>query len=270
MFMPQVCLEPTALVLASRRSRVAKLPATHVCVLVAVLNVGYSMRLRAQESSPQHLHDAIAQMMASAGGSNLPAGDTMVSWTTDPVLYHTVASSHANVRSGMLRNDGLLGVEETHWASGALTEFTATWKTHDSDAVVTRGLVEGSVLHVSSPRDVKFAAPKMPWGVADYGMEEHLVPLFNALPTFGGTQEIAVFRPYGLKWDTVTVTVTVRPGVRVLQTIDGTARTVFVITSGGTLLWARRLDHSWERRPLEQTRLYREFLRVRDSTGVAQ
>jgi hypothetical protein len=240
----------------------------YALALAAGLAFCSATECRSQELSPQQLHDAIAESMARVGGAALPSGDTLVSWTTAPILYHTVAASPVRIRSGMLRNDGMLGIEETHWTDGALTKFTSTWKVPDSVAVTIHGQVADRALHLTSPRNVSFAIPKIPWGVADYGMEEHLVPMFNALPDVGGTQEIAVFRPYILKWDTVTVTVNVTSGFRVVQTFDKADRTMFVVSPSGTLLWCQHLDHPWQRRPLEQTPLYQDFVQARALVGM--
>lgn len=41
------------------------------------------------------------------------------------------------------------------------------------------------------------------WAIADYGMEELLVPAFDQVTTAPGP--LAVFRPYPMKWDTLLV-----------------------------------------------------------------
>lgn len=70
-----------------------------------------------------------------------------------------------------------------------------------------------------------------------------------------------------MKWDTATVTVTTESGIRILHSIEGAAHATYVVTRRGVLVWVRRSDQRMERRPLEGTRLYGEFLRLRERYG---
>ena len=51
--------------------------------------------------------------------------------------------------------------------------------------------------------DSVVAAPREDWAVADYAMDEFLVPLLRTFDRDTSTHTIAIYRPTPLRWDTV-------------------------------------------------------------------
>ena len=70
------------------------------------------------------------------------------------------------------------------------------------------------------------ALPADAWAIADYAMDEHLVPVLMGLPMDGAAHPIHVYRPTPGRWDHGTALVSPREGVRlvVLRMEGGTAR----------------------------------------------
>jgi hypothetical protein len=51
------------------------------------------------------------------------------------------------------------------------------------------------------------------WGVADYAMQELLVPVLVRVPRDGRAEPFAVFRPFARRWDVGTVAAEERAGL---------------------------------------------------------
>ena len=79
--------------------------------------------------------------------------------------------------------------------------------------------------------------------VADYGMEELLLPIFDRIST-QSPRTVMVLRPYGMKWDSLQVSAgPAQNSWRVLQWVDrGNVRWTATL-QGSHLLWVRRSDH---------------------------
>ena len=213
-------------------------------------------------------HASVAQVMTElAAGRALPGGDTLLSWSPKPSLFHIIGGTADSLRSALLRWDQLLGVTESRWASGALLHFETHWTRGDSTLVSLSGDREGPVLRIAGSRDTVIALPQLPWAVADYGMDEHLVPLIATFAAAPEPRTIAVLRPYLMKWDTVIVTVGFRAGVRLATTVSGKTRQTLVIPTDRRLIWAKRSDAVSELRPLEGSLRHAEFLGLRAELG---
>ena len=76
---------------------------------------------------------------------------------------------------------------------------------------------------------------------------------------------VHVLRPYGLKWDSVTVRASDQKGARTIEVVsapDDTSR--FVVADDGTLVQELRSKYpANERRPLEETRAFALYLALR-------
>lgn len=235
--------------------------------LVAVLATLFPTVTAAQTPGAE-LHARVTQAMAElAAGRMLPRGDTLLSWSPQPSLFHIIGGNADSLRSALLRWDQLLGVTESRWAGGAPLHFETRWTRGDSTLVAIAGRREGSALRITGSRDTLIPLPELPWAVADYGMDEHLVPLIGTFTAAGGPRTIAVLRPYLMKWDTVLVTVEQRAGVRVATTVGGKARQTLVIPADRRLIWAKRSDLVSELRPLEGSARHAEYLGLRAELG---
>jgi hypothetical protein len=211
-----------------------------------------------------HMHDLAVR--------SLPPGDTLVTWTArGPVLFHTGARDSGGVRAGLLRNDRMLGLADVRWSAGTPHSFRTTWFTIKADlldSVVSEGIQRdsGLVIKRSGTRDTTLALPSTAWAIADYGMEELLLPAFDSI----GRRlpyRLAVLRPYGLKWDTLTVTERTKVVGRAWDVVSYTENDEqwrLAITPDSHLLWLRRSKHPEdEKRPLEGTALGATFVRLR-------
>ncbi|HEU0014643.1 MAG TPA: hypothetical protein VFQ45_13240 [Longimicrobium sp.] len=245
-------------------------PRTWYSALVfALLAASVPARAQAPQPSPEQWHDRIVAVMARAAGARaLPAGDTTVTWSPNPVLYHVAGVTADSVSSGFLRADGMQGAATTRWTGGVLAAFRSRWFEGDSVREAAGEVADG-MLRITGARDTALAIPSLPWAVADHGMEEHLAPLIAALPT-ESVRRIAILRPHAMKWDTLDVTVR-RRGESLVATTRGPggARAVLLIDAQRRLLWMRRYDEEIERQPLPGTPLYEHFRRMR-GTAVNQ
>jgi hypothetical protein len=87
-------------------------------------------------------------------------------------------------------------------------------------------------------------------------MDEHLVPVALTLPADGQPHSIEVLRPYGLKWDTIQVSVRIDGGFKSIVLGPGAKNeTQLILTEGGRLLGQRHTDGTSELRALELTPL---------------
>lgn len=194
-------------------------------------------------------HSRVVDFIATRSPGVLPTGDTLVSWNGDhPVLFHTGARDSLGVRAGLLRADRMLGSADVRWARGTPESFVVRWLTPRSisiDSLVIRGSVDARGLHISRShsRDTVLAVPARSWAVADYGMEELLLPVFEAI-TGNTVTSIAVFRPYGQKWDTLRVSAgPAGNGWRVIRWSEKDGTNWTAVLEGSHLLWVRRSDH---------------------------
>jgi hypothetical protein len=194
----------------------------------------------------------------------MPGRDTSVGFQThhgQPVALIFLQTERVDttggavtIESGFCRNDGMVGTALATFRSGRLQRYDAMWT--DSlarpirQSVVVRG--DSLALHATGaldtlpvpPVDKMISAPRQSWAVADYAMDELLVPM---LRTFGQDtipHAIVVFRPTPRRWDTLQVQVKrLGAGARapLLAQLRGSARdgTVgMIISEDGTLLYS--------------------------------
>jgi hypothetical protein len=213
----------------------------------------------------------VAGYMKDIAVRPLPPGDTLLTWHAGgPVLFHTALRDRGGVKAGMLRNDRMIGLADVRWSEGAPRSFHATWFTVKADGVDStdiQGLRRDSVVQITRPgqADTTLALPSIPWAVADYGMEELLLPAFDSI----GTRlpyRLAVLRPYGLKWDTLRVTERTKVSGRgwdVVTYTETDEQWRLAITDDQHFLWLRRSKHpDDEKHPLEGTALGGRFARL--------
>jgi hypothetical protein len=242
----------------------------HALGLITILAVALpqqAARAQAEPADVSDFHARVARFMATAVGTALPPGDTLLTWSPNPTLFHIVGGHVDSVRSALLRADRMLGLAQSRWASGVLTDFETRWTRGDSTLVALQGHREATGLRITGTRDTTLGLPALPWAVADYGMEEHLVPVLHSLAPAPTSRSIAVLRPYLLKWDTVSVTLEHRAGALIAVIAAGKARETLVVPADMRLLWAKRSDVVSELRPLEGTARYSEFVRLREALG---
>jgi hypothetical protein len=212
------------------------------------------------QANAQELHDRIVALFSSRAPRALPAGDTLVSWYGNPILFHTVRRGGSEIEMGMVRLDRLVGTAFVAWKNARPAAGEVRWT--QGDAVVLD--VRLAVDRVSGNQPHSWHLPAMPWAVADYGMEDLTLPLLESLDLQRGVVSIAAYRPYGAKWDTLQVTKrAVGDGVLYeLRGSDG-KRDWWLASPSGSLVQLRREGQDFERRPLEQTALFEEYRRLR-------
>lgn len=217
----------------------------------------------------RQFHDQAVSAIAQMAGRPLTPGDTFLTWNPSPGgLVHTVRVTPTGVSSTLLRGDGMIGTAETQWRAGAVAGFEVRWTRQDAggkgidSATTVSGVRQAGTLRVRTAGGVRsFAVPAGPWAVADYGMEEQLIPAVRALPARAASARLAVLRPYHVRWDTVVVSVRDTAGLRLAEVMGSDkAHELMVIAPDGSLLWIFRFDQAGERRPLEGSARYSEFM----------
>ncbi len=213
--------------------------------------------------SPQELHDRLVVLIHKNATRPIPAGDTLVTWSPIPNLYSTVRRTPDSVVSSLVRADAMVGTAETAWRSGSPVYASVLWTQGDSTLLgVTYRQIPGA-LAVTGSRVDTLALPHVPWAIADYGMEDQLLPLFVRL---SHTTTVAVYRPFPAKWDTLAVA-SERHGSAILITVrditgDSEEWRWVVGPSGALLRIIRSKYPDFERRPLPESQLvpaYREY-----------
>ena len=172
----------------------------------------------------------------------LPGTDSAVTLNTGPVLLHTVLRHPQEVEAGMARNDGMIGTAHARFAEGVVQSYEALWTDTAAVPREIRLVVTGDTLRIREVGhpDSNVAIPQDWWGVADYAMNEFLVPTFLGHPADGVAVPFAVYRPYARHWDVGTASV--RPlGENFLASYrlgSDTLPTYLLITKDGDLLMA--------------------------------
>ncbi|MDR0787406.1 MAG: hypothetical protein LBG44_06020 [Gemmatimonadota bacterium] len=193
----------------------------------------------------------------------LTPGDTLISWSPSPVLVHTVHLAGDTVHSNMLRDDGLLIDLSTLTANGLPLSFDeASWRDSDLPATAVSGSVVEGRLQLTGGRDTVLDIPEMIWAVADYGMDDHLVPALLRLPDDGEEHSIAVFRPYIAKWDTITVKSTSLGEIRVVTEYSPSEGPIHRIIVDDRLLWIQWSDFDRVREPLWGSPAWERYVEV--------
>jgi hypothetical protein len=217
----------------------------------------------------RQFHDQAVSAIARTAGRPLTPGDTFLTWNPGPGgLIHTVRIVPSGVSSSLLRGDGMIGTAEVRWQGGNPSGFEVRWTRQDAggkgidSATTVIGERQGAAIRVRAGGISRtLPLPSGPWAVADYGMEEQLIPAVLALPARATGVRITVLRPYHVRWDTVVVSVRDTAGLRLAE-LMGTdkAHELMVLGPDGALLWMNRFDQAGERRPLEGTSRYAAFV----------
>jgi hypothetical protein len=171
----------------------------------------------------------------------LPGADTSHSYNQSPILVHVVDRQRATIGSAMARNDGLVGTARASFNNGRVSSYEAVWT--DTSATPHRVAVSvvGDSLNIQQAghADTTAVIPERWWGIADYAMNELLVPvlLAHAADT---AAPFAIYRPYARHWDKGTAILR-RYGDNFVASYrigDDTLQTVLLITPDGDLLMA--------------------------------
>lgn len=235
-------------------------------VFVSLLAHLAACSAQSQALTAQQIHDRIAAIMARTGGLQLPSGDTTVTWLSDqgPILYHTTARNADGLHVGMLRNDNFVGVNEVVTDGTTPVRFIATWMQGDSVLLNDRGARTDSLFVVEGRAQRAYRLPDIAWTVADIGMEELLIPIMRRLASGPASHPIAVYRPFNQRWDTLFVQVARdEDGLRVTF-LGEPEKPVMFIASTGEMLRIVGAAGGTERRPLENSRLYKAYLTIRE------
>jgi hypothetical protein len=198
-------------------------------------------------------------------GFQRPAADTFVTWGPRPVLFHTVSRRGDQIETAMIRADGLVGAAEVTYSANALARAHVSWQ---QGAAMMRDVelrVTGDTLIVEDLVRRAYSLPNSPWLVADYGMDDLLIPTFEALVPDQRTT-IHVYRPYAATWDTIAARLRVDGArgreVEVQEAPDDVW--TFVLAADGAILQILRTKYpDFERRPLEQSARISEYLKRR-------
>jgi hypothetical protein len=220
----------------------------------------HSQAAHLDPSKQQAFHEHVAAMLRGPRAP-LPAGDTTVSWTErGPILYFTTHLGGDTIAAAMAREDGLVGVTTAIWSHGRLASFRATWTRGDSVLLDLGGTVKQRHVILSGSRDTAVTLPTMPWLVADYGLEDLALPLLRQADS--NATQFAALRPFPFKWDTVAIRGRRSGSYLVVSATHGAkVRETYVLDEQGVLL-LRRGDEIMERRPLEGTARFADFLRA--------
>jgi hypothetical protein len=241
---------------------------TALCLTVGLGVIVPASSLNAQSPGEvREFHDSVTSMIHRMSSRALTPGDTFLTWNPGPGgLIHTVASDRAGTRSSLLRGDGMIGTANVRWQGSHPSEFEVEWTKRDSingkpiRDVESHGHVMGDTLHVLGTKPLDTPLPRGPWAVADFGMEEALIPLMAMLPSTGASR-VAVFRPWHGRWDTISVAVHDTAGFRIADLwSDQKTHELMVVAARGELLCIVRFDQPDERRPLEGSARYQEYL----------
>ena len=195
----------------------------------------------------------------------LPGTDTSLSVETSngaPILLHTVARGANRVRSSLSRNDGMVGVAEIQYDGTVPRSYEATWADSGNALIVQSVRRDGSRLVVrrAGAHDTTLAIPNGAWSVADYSMNELLVPTLLSMDRDGVPRPLSVYRPYPGHWDGGTASVRARAGLLVATLRFGSdAPQVLAFTADGDLLYGENSGPRGARRfptdTLRQSRL---------------
>lgn len=217
-----------------------------------------------EELSPEVIHARAIAILSYGLARPIPAGDTFVTWTPKPAWYTTVSRTDSTVASSLVSLDGIVRTAEAVWQEGLQREVSIRWTQNTHTLMELNGRFEAGVIHISGVRDTALQAPSLPWAVADYGMEDQLLPLIQAAGA--GTRRLAIYRPSPSKWDTITIACTRTRGATLATETEPDGEHLFwTITADGALVTLTRdRDRDFERRPLDLTARVADYVRLRE------
>jgi hypothetical protein len=220
--------------------------------------------LHGQESSmtPKEWHDLLVKVIAQLKSSPIPAGDTSVGWYDGKPSYVTTARrTPEGIVSSFVRFDGMIGTAAAHWANGRQTNVAERWTKPDTAATEIQLTVSGGKLLISGSLSATLDLPSMPWVIADYGLDDQLVPLFGRIIT---TTRFAMYRPYLRKWDTVTVASRRVDGVLMIDETEPSGEIfTFALAEDGSILRVLSSKQTKiERRPLQSSKYWAAYVEL--------
>jgi len=168
---------------------------------------------RAMDTLPAGLKSTENQWMfdlplAAIVSRDLPRGDSSMTSAEGPILLHSVRRSADTIETGFARNDGLVGTARAQFTRGVPRSYVAQWTRGIADAARRRVVrKDSSLIYSGTGADTAFAIPTGYWGIADYSMQELLVPTILAIPADGASRPFEIFRPYARHWDSGTIVV---------------------------------------------------------------
>jgi hypothetical protein len=221
----------------------------------------------AQQMDPQEIHDRLVAVLQKNANRPIVAGDTFVTWSPNPVLFNTVHRTADSVISSLVRADGMVGTAETVWEGSHSSAGKVLWTEPDTVLLNVAFSVKGGLLVTRDGVQDTVPLPEGLWAVADYGMEDQLIPLIREVARLGGTQHIRVYRPYPDKWDELSVRVQQIPNGEKAELVDESGEVWrWVLFSPSEILVAiRRSKHpDVVRTPLANTALFAHYMRLKD------
>ena len=165
-----------------------------------------------------------------------------------------------------MRTDGLVGTAEAIWQGSRQRAVSIRWTKGSTTLMELKVRFEAGVIHLAGARDTALQAPSLPWAVAEYGMEDQLLPLIQAPGVETRGVRLAVYRPHQSKWDTLSVACRRTQGATLAtETAPDGEHFFWTITADGALVrLTRDRNPGFERRPLELTRRVTDYMRLRD------
>lgn len=219
----------------------------------------------ARAMSEGEIHDLIVQHFSALSSRELPAGDTFVSWTTSPILFHTLQRDSNLVTTGMVRNDGMVGTETVAWADSQIASASILWTMGDSVLVDMTIEIDGDSIVFHGTTEGAYSRPALPWAIADYGMEDQVIPLLKMLPQ-GQESLITVFRPFAAKWDTLQIAGEPLADGRLYSILDEEGnRDSWLVGRSGHLLEMGREGQEFTRLPLPGSSLMAKYRKLEES-----
>jgi hypothetical protein len=183
--------------------------------------------------------------LAKVVGRPLPAGDTSNTLDKGLLFVHTVHRIADTIEAGFGRNGGLVGTARVVFNKASPMSYRATWTDGFGSPQIERVERSGTLLIVSHHGvDTALALPASAWGIADYAMQELLVPVILSLPNDGASHRIAIYRPYAAHWDSGAVVIRNIGDARiaVVQMSGDKKPQAMLITSDGDYLYGENSD----------------------------
>ena len=178
-------------------------------------------------------------------GRALPKGDTSLTFSKGLLFVHTVRRTADTIDAGFGRNGGLVGTARAVFSSHSPVAYTATWT--DGFAPAQTESIEKNgdslvVLHHGSRTVI--AIPRAAWGIADYAMQELLVPVLLSVPMDGSSHPFAIYRPYAAHWDSGTVVIRPLSDARIalVQMTNDKKPQALLIANDGDYLYGENSD----------------------------
>jgi hypothetical protein len=223
------------------------------------------MPAQANEESPDVIHARAAAILSCGVCPPISAGDTFVTWTPKPDLYTTVSRTDSTVASSLVSTDGVIGTAQAVWQGGRQREVRIRWTRTSATLMELNVRLEAGVIHLAGARDTAFRAPSLPWAVADYGMEDQLLPLIRGAGVHARHLRVAIYRPRQERWDTVSITCRRTQGATLATVTEPDGEHFFwTITADGALVWITRdRNRGFQRRPLELNNRVADYVRLR-------